>query len=68
MLGQFNHHLCGNVVSGRLREVVDDHRERRAVGNGAVEGEQVRGRHLLLVVVRRAHHGNVIAEFRRVFG
>ncbi len=67
MLSQFNHDFGRNVVARRLREVVDDDGERRAVGNGAVEGEHVRRQHLLFVVMRGAHHGHVVAEFGSVF-
>src|SRR5208283_5354001 len=56
------------VVSGRLREVIDDDRQRRAVAYEAVERQHVRWvRHLSLVIMRSAHHGDVVAEIGRVF-
>ena len=68
MIGQFNHEFGGNVVAGSLREVVNDHRQRRAVGHGSVEGQDIGRLHLLLVVMRRAHHGNVVAQFGGILG
>ena len=68
MAREFDHDFGGNVVSGGLREVVDDDRQRGAVGDRAIERQQVRGEHLPLVVVRSAHHGGVIAEFGGIFG
>ena len=68
MLRQFDHQFGRNVVAGSLRKVVNDHRQRRAIGHGAVKRQDVRWLHLLLVVVRSAHHGNVVAQFGGVFG
>ncbi len=68
MACKFDHNLRGDIVSGRLRKVVDDDRQRRTVGYRAIESEQVCRQHLLSVVVRRAHHGRIVTEFGRVFG
>ncbi len=68
MAGEFDHDFGGNVVSGGLREVVDDDRQRGPVGDRAIEREQVRRKHLLFVVVRSTHHGGVVAEFGRIVG
>ncbi len=68
MAREFNHHFSWDVVSRGLREVVDDDRERRPVGDGAIKSEQVRRQHLLLVVMRSAHHGGVVAKLGRIFG
>ena len=68
MLGQFRYHLGGHVVASGLREVVNDDRQRRAVGYRAIKRKEVRGRHLLFVVMRSPYHGHVVAELGGVFG
>ena len=65
---QFNHKFGGNVVTGGLREVVNNYRQRRTVGDRAIESKDVRRLHLLFVVMRRAHHGNVVTELGRGVG
>ena len=65
---QFDDDVGGHVVSRSLRKIVDDDRQRGAVGNGAIKGEQVRRMHLLFVVVRSAHHGAIVSEFGGVLG
>ena len=68
MAGKFDHDFGGNIVSGSLRKVVNDNRQRGAVGDRAIERKQVRRQHLLFVVVRSAHHGGVVAELGRILG
>ena len=68
MAGEFDHDLGGDVISGGLREIVDDDGQRRAVGYGAIESQQVRRVHLLFIIVWSSHHGGVIAQFGGVFG
>src|SRR5258707_8520630 len=55
MVCEFDYEFGGHVVSGGLREVVDDDRERRPVCYRTIESEQARGQHLLFVIVRRAN-------------
>ena len=62
MSGKFDDNFSGDVIPGRLRKIVDDHRERRAVGHKAIKRQHVCGMHLRFVVVRSADHGNVIAQ------
>jgi len=68
MVGEFDHNFGGDVVSRGLRKVVDDDGQRGAVGNRAIESQQVRRQHLLLVVVRSAHHGSVVPELGSILG
>src|SRR6266436_1736613 len=60
--------LGGHVVSGGSGEVIDDDRERGPVSYRPIESQQARRQHLLLVVVRRANQGGVVAEFGGVLG
>ena len=66
MVRQLHHYFHRDVITGCLGKVVDQHRERRAVGNSAKEGKNIQRLHLPFVVVGRAHQTCVIAEFRRV--
>ncbi len=68
MSRQFDHQFRRHVVSRGLREVINDDGQRRAIGHRTIEGQQVGGLHLLLVVMWGTHHGNVIAQFGSVFG
>src|SRR5580658_2224912 len=68
MAGEFDHDFGRHIVSGSLREVIDDDWQSRTVCNRPIEGEQVRRKHLLLVIVRSADHGGIVAELSSVFG
>src|SRR5260221_13079610 len=72
MVCEFDYEFGGHVVSGGLREVVDDDRERRPVCYRTIESEQARGGHLLFVIKRRGErcpgvscHGWVLGELQR---
>ncbi len=69
MFGEFDHKFSRDVVSRCLRKVVDDHRQRRAVAHKAIKRQHVCWiRHLAFVVMRRAHHRNVVAQLGGVLG
>ena len=68
MLGQLNDDLRGHVISGGLRKVVDDDRQRGAVSDCAIESQHIGRLHLSLVVMRRTHHCNVVSQLGCVLG
>src|SRR4029077_8288698 len=68
MFRQFDDDFGWDVISGGLREVVNDDRKWGAVRHRAIERQHIVWLHLAFVVVRSTNHGDVVAQVGGVFG